>query len=101
MTVRCWNCGISLEDDLFVRGKFPFRALCDRCGSWQHCCCNCKHYRRGLSNDCTIPETEWVADREASNFCEEFHHLGIGPKQAVNPEDVLHRLFGDLEEENK
>lgn len=89
----CWKCGTEMETP--ERGKIAFRATCDKCLAWLHCCKNCKNYRPGLANDCAIPGTEYIADREACNFCDEFSLLGNPPKKTANAEDVSKRLFGD------
>jgi hypothetical protein len=93
--MKCWKCGTDLET--FPGNKIPFRATCDRCYAWLHCCKNCVNYKPGLPNDCAIPGTDYIADREACNFCEEYVPLGIGPKKTAKPDDVSKRLFGDSE----
>lgn len=91
--MKCWKCGATNEDP--PGGKLPFRSTCEKCHSWLHCCKNCKNYRPGLPNDCAVPGTEYIADREANNFCDEFQLLGSGPSKTVDPKDVLRRLFGE------
>lgn len=90
--MNCWKCGKPLLD---LPKKVPFRATCDHCGAWLHCCRNCKNYQPGLPNDCKIPGTEYVPDREAGNFCEEFEILGLAPPPKKDPNDVARRLFRD------
>lgn len=75
--------------------KLPFRALCDKCGSSLHCCKNCQNYKPGLPNDCKIPNTEYVADRSATNFCEDFKLLGQAPKKSPDVKEIGKKLFGD------
>lgn len=91
--MKCWKCGIELDNP--PNGKLGFRAVCDQCISWLHCCKNCKNYKPGLPNDCMVPGTEYIADREGCNFCEDFELLGTGPKTTANPDDVAKKLFGD------
>jgi len=91
--MKCWKCGATLDDP--VNGKLSFRETCDRCHSWLHCCKNCQNYMPGKPNDCAIPGTEFIKDREAMNFCEEFKLLGSGPVKTSDPKDVFKRLFGD------
>lgn len=88
----CWKCGKELDD---ISQRVPFRAICSFCHSYQHCCRNCKNYQPGLPNDCKIPGTEFIADRESFNFCEDFELLGRAPEKKQDPKDVLKRLFGD------
>lgn len=88
----CWKCGTDISD---YPNKIPFKATCDRCHSWLHVCRNCKHYCPGKPNDCLIPRTELIADREKLNFCEEFTVLGKGPEASNDATDVEKRLFGE------
>lgn len=93
--MKCWYCHIDLEDP--PNGKIAFRASCDKCGSWLHCCKNCKNYKPGLPNDCAVPGTDYIADREKNNFCEEFQLLtkSGGGKTPPSASDIERRLFGD------
>lgn len=89
--MNCWNCGIQYSEPSF--GMLSFRSLCEKCGAALHCCQNCQFYKPGLPNDCAVPGTEYVSDRQANNFCEEFKLLGKGPTQKKN--DAKKR-FDDL-----
>ena len=91
--IKCWKCGAEQKD--LPSGRLPFRATCEKCHSWLHCCKNCKNYKPGLPNDCMIPGTEYIADREVCNFCEEFSQLGAGPKKTADPKEAARRLFKD------
>lgn len=88
--MNCWVCGESLP---LPDRKISFRAVCDRCGAALHCCKNCKNYAPGRPNDCAIPGTEYVPDREANNFCEEFSLLGKPP---ASPPTDKKKKFDDL-----
>lgn len=92
MTAACWHCGKPLGE---LPKPLSFRALCPHCDAYLHCCKNCIHYQPGSPNDCRVPGTEPVRDREASNFCEEFALLGKPPPPKVDPNDVIKRLFSD------
>lgn len=95
--MKCWKCGA--EQETPSDKKISFRALCEKCGAWLHCCKNCRNYKPGLPNDCAIPGTEYIADREANNYCEEYQLLGTGPLKTGDVNEAARRLFGD--EENK
>lgn len=86
----CWKCGKAIAD---LPKKISFRELCPHCDAYLHCCKNCQNYEPGRPNNCKIPGTEQVRDREASNLCEEFAFLGKAPPPKVDPEDVAKRLF--------
>ena len=68
--MNCWSCGAT--GSLPLGGKLSFRATCDSCGRDLHCCRQCAYYAPGKSNNCSVPGTDWVADREKNNFCDEF-----------------------------
>lgn len=87
----CWSCGHAMPDPQF--GKLSFRAVCDKCGMGLHCCLNCKYYAPGRPNDCAVPGTDFIADRAANNFCEEFSILGKGP---VPKDPNVKKRFDDL-----
>jgi hypothetical protein len=94
--MNCWNCGAPLN----LTGKIPFREECGVCHAALHCCRNCVHYKPGLPNDCMVLNTDFITDRTAINFCEEFKILGKSPEKKVNPKDVSKKLFGDEEEKS-
>ncbi len=52
--------------------KIGFRAVCIHCDADLHVCKNCRYYSPGKPNDCLVPGTESIQDRERSNLCEDF-----------------------------
>ena len=64
----CYHCGHPWEE----RTQPGFRATCDACGMYWHCCKNCTFYDTAQPNGCRVPNIELVADKEKANFCEEF-----------------------------
>jgi len=66
--LKCFRCGAEWTGEK----KVSFRAVCERCGAYIHCCRNCKFYDEYQHNKCRIPGTEMVEDREKNNFCDEF-----------------------------
>jgi hypothetical protein len=92
--MNCWNCGAPLPE--FSWGKVSFRERCEKCDAALHCCQNCKFYKPGMHNDCAVPGTDFVSDRKASNFCEEFALLGKGPSpKNDSAKKKFENLFGD------
>lgn len=69
MKQSCWKCAREMAE---MPTKLGFRATCPHCGIDLHCCRNCRYYTPGKPNDCAVPGTDWVRDREAANLCEEF-----------------------------
>jgi len=91
MDIKCWKCQAVLDET-----TIKFRTICDKCQFYQHACVNCKHYFPGKPNDCAIPGTDPVRDRESFNFCESFTYKG--PSSGSNYDDALDKakkLFGD------
>lgn len=68
----CWKCKKSVSE---IPIKIGFRAACPHCSSDLHVCKNCRYYALGKPNDCLVPGTEPIRDREAANFCEDFKSL--------------------------
>lgn len=92
--MKCWSCGAEQAKEKIER-KLSFRAACEKCCVWLHCCKNCKNYKPGFANDCLVPGTESISNREAMNFCEDFELLGLGVSKKIDPNEVFRRLFGD------
>lgn len=87
----CIKCGALQANG---QAKISFRAECDSCGTSLHSCVHCKYYRIGLPNDCQVPGTERILDREATNFCEEFApSFKVGPEKKSLDEK---KRFDDL-----
>lgn len=96
--MKCWKCNFETEDPPL--GKLSFRSVCEQCSVWLHCCKNCKNYRPGLPNDCKIPGTELISDREAANFCEEFKLSGVGRTLFSDPKNAAKKLFKEEGEDS-
>jgi hypothetical protein len=88
--MRCVHC--SEEQDLPEK-KVPFRAACSKCGRDLHSCLNCKHYAPGKPNDCAVPGTEYVRDREMYNFCEDFFPKNSPSTPTPKKKDSFDDLF--------
>ena len=67
--MHCWKCHKIISEEKI---KLGFRAQCKHCETDLHVCVNCRHYAPGKPNDCNVPGTDYVRDREAMNYCEEF-----------------------------
>ena len=92
MNIDCWKCGKPISD---LPSRISFREMCPHCESYLHCCKNCVNYQVGRPNDCKIPGTEYISDREGLNFCEEFRILGKAQSPQKDPKDGFKRLFDD------
>lgn len=88
----CWKCGSDLPP--YDRNKVGFREECEKCHADLHVCKNCRNWAPGRPNECAIPGTEFVADRERRNFCEDFELLGKKGPSGPSPQDIIKDLFG-------
>ena len=68
MPLTCYKCGEPWEG----HGKPGRGDICVRCGSSLRICRNCRFYNPSLHNQCTVPEADFIADKEKANFCEWF-----------------------------
>lgn len=84
--MNCWKCSKSLDDTL----KIGFRTVCNHCDTDLHVCINCKYYAPGKPNDCIVPGTERLIDKEKGNYCEDFK-----PKLSSNNIEMK-KKFTDL-----
>ena len=49
-----------------------FQDVCEGCGSYLHCCLNCRFYDEHAHNHCAEPQAEYVSDPNGMNRCEYF-----------------------------
>lgn len=90
--MNCWKCLKSISEEPL---KIGFRASCMHCSSDLHVCVNCRYYAIGKPNDCLIPGTEPIRDREKANLCEDFKPKTL---QTSSPSsERAKRLFGEDE----
>ena len=64
---KCYKCGTPV----ITERKPGFQDVCEGCGSYLHCCLNCRFYDTD-GNRCTEPTADWVGDRHSFNRCEYF-----------------------------
>src|SRR5258706_11367760 len=91
----CWRCG----RPIVVEGRIGRQALCEGCSSSLHCCKNCKDWDPAAHNQCRESQADYVADREAGNFCN-FFKLKVlrpdAPDESVVAKDKLAAAFANL-----
>jgi hypothetical protein len=85
----CYRCKKKLD---LSNDKISFRSCCDFCGFDQHVCLNCKYYSIGKPNDCNVPNSERVLDKEKYNFCEDFKKKEKGDDKKLSFENI-EKLF--------
>ncbi len=72
----CYHCQKEME----LSGRAGRKDTCPFCGADLHCCRNCKFYDESAHNQCKEPNSEWVSDRERSNFCDYFSFTPLEQK---------------------
>ncbi len=93
----CFKCGGEVPGDQRVLREDE----CPRCGQDLHCCRGCRFYDPGVSNQCSEPQADWVADKERANFCDFFSFADdAAPRGAASPgsgraRDLWKKLFKD------
>ncbi len=75
----CYKCGAEIA----ARERVPFKELCPKCEAFLHCCRNCRLYDPHAHNHCMSRTTEFVADVERGNFCDEFEFREIEPPRSA------------------
>jgi len=94
---RCHRCGREWEGG---KRQPAVKDFCEGCSAYLHCCLNCRFYDKSAHNQCYIPNTEWVGDKEGANFCDEFEFAdadAVGPDgtQQGKAKSKLDALFGE------
>lgn len=99
----CHKCGTPWENETPRPG---FKETCSQCNAYLHCCKNCRFHLPTAHNQCYIPGTEYVANREGLNFCEEFQFRSGPPSDQAADQDKRKQafdkfadLFGDSPEQ--
>ncbi|NGX28136.1 MAG: hypothetical protein K940chlam1_00311 [Candidatus Anoxychlamydiales bacterium] len=98
--MHCFKCKNKLD---LPNKKIGFKEMCPFCEADLHVCKNCKYYLVGKPNDCLVPNTEFVSDREKYNFCEDFsikENL-LDESNNKTKKDISKKLFKDIEEDDE
>jgi hypothetical protein len=92
--MHCFNCR---KEVTLISNKVGFRAVCEFCDADLHVCKNCRFYSSEKSNDCLVPNAEYVKDKEKNNFCEEFSpSLSLREEEPkLKRVEVAKKLFKD------
>lgn len=90
---KCHSCEIPWDGE----GTPGFKITCEGCGAYLHSCKNCRLHDPTAHNECFSPTSEWVADREGPNWCDEFEFRKADPKEmkkdSRSAKDAWDRLF--------
>ncbi len=96
---RCHRCQ---REWVSAKRQPGVKEFCEGCAAYLHCCRNCRHFAPTLHNQCAIPTTEWVGDKEGANFCDEFEFADREVKDGANAGEAnakatFENLFGQSE----
>lgn len=64
----CYKC----RSPYFKEEKPGFNEVCEKCGSYIHCCCNCRFYEEFSRPHCRESSADVVSDPNGMNHCEYF-----------------------------
>jgi hypothetical protein len=84
----CYNC----KAETAVEGKPGRQQLCPRCGSYMHCCRNCRFFDPLAYHGCREPQAEWVKEKEMGNYCDYFEAGGDSAGEQQKRDDARRRL---------
>jgi hypothetical protein len=100
MAYFCWSCGNEQYFDVKVGVKVGRRDECPHCGADLHVCKNCRLYDPNIHNQCLEPNSPFIREREAANFCTHFDSLDAeAPRKSVDVDAAkakLEALFKNL-----
>lgn len=63
---RCYNCGVTLPQDV------DFKGSCPKCSAALHCCKQCTSFEPSTRFQCRKPIQERIAVKDAANECSSF-----------------------------
>ena len=62
---QCWSCRQTID----MQDKIARSDECPHCRNDMRSCKNCQYYNHGYHNECTETISEYIPDKERSNFC--------------------------------
>ena len=90
--LSCHQCGLKAG-----KGRVEFRALCEGCSGFLHCCMNCRHYDQKSHHECrSWASVEYVKEKDGINFCEEFVPGAPGLGKSAKGRAEIEKLFPGL-----
>ena len=93
--MRCHHCSTEINTSI----KITRQQECPKCGSYLHCCLNCRFYSENAYHQCKEPQAEFVSDKKSANFCDYFKPDDKGQKsqkdRSKEARKKLEALFGN------
>ena len=87
--MNCHHCGLEIRTE----SKIGRQETCPECGSYLHCCLNCRFYAPAVYHQCRETEAEWISDKKSANFCDYFEpRESTAPGKPSKAEDARKKL---------
>ena len=87
---QCWSCRQVTE----MQDKVTRSDECPHCRNDMRSCKNCKYYDPGYHNECTETISEYIPDKERSNFMACIRHLKVsGMPSDLSDAKAVEALF--------
>ncbi|MEE2959710.1 MAG: hypothetical protein VYA34_03120 [Myxococcota bacterium] len=84
----CWSCSEVTEmHDKVTRGD-----ECPHCRNDMRACKNCQYYSPGSHNECSETISEYIPDKERSNFCGMYRPFEGEREEEINMNDAKAKL---------
>lgn len=87
---KCAFC----QEEVSLSGKPGRRDVCPFCERDLHSCYQCRFYDESAHHQCREPQTDFVSDKEATNFCDYFAFEPQVHIQKASKEDQMTKLEG-------
>ena len=95
--MNCHHCGREIAG----KQKIGRQETCPKCGSYLHCCLNCRFYDTAAYHQCRETQAEWVSEKGAANFCEYFEPSESGGPQKSSKADEARKKLDQLFKKDK
>ncbi len=80
---RCYKC-----QKPYLETHAPgVQDVCEECGSYTHCCNNCRFHEAYAANHCREPQADPVTDALDMNHCEYFIFRDAATRDRPDPDD--------------
>jgi hypothetical protein len=76
---RCYNCSVTLPQDIDFRGN------CPKCSAALHCCKQCAHFEPSTRFQCLKPVPVRISPKDTANQCELFKPRVTVARDAAAP----------------
>ena len=90
--MQCHRCGFIIQ----AKHRIGRQQKCPQCDQYIHCCFNCLFYDANAYHQCREPQSDWVTEKDAPNFCDYFKPSEIIRKINSTKADEAKKKLNDL-----